>query len=167
MQITDSFEETLMLGKIESRKRKGWQRVVGLYHWLVGHESEQPLGVGDGQGSLAWCSPWGHKELHMLEWLNRTELHSSVLAWRIPVTGEPGTLPSMGSHRVGHAWSDLAAAAAWSNKISRTLLGFRHYIKLLTPHPFSSPRTVFENMLLAVLTTGHPLAQMTWVTKHW
>ena len=38
--------------------------------------------------------------------------HSSVLAWRIPRTGEPGGLPSMGSHRVGHDWSDLVAAAA-------------------------------------------------------
>ena len=37
--------------------------------------------------------------------------HSSVLAWRIPGTGEPGGLPSMGSHRVGHDLSDLAAAA--------------------------------------------------------
>ena len=38
--------------------------------------------------------------------------HSSVLAWRIPGTGDPGGLPSMGSHRVGHDWNDLAAAAA-------------------------------------------------------
>ena len=38
--------------------------------------------------------------------------HSSFCAWRIPGTGEPGGLPSMGSHRVGHDWSDLAAAAA-------------------------------------------------------
>ena len=38
--------------------------------------------------------------------------HSSVLAWRIPGTGEPWWLPSMGSHRVGHDWSDAAAAAA-------------------------------------------------------
>ena len=38
--------------------------------------------------------------------------HSSVLAWRIPGTGEPGGLPSMGSQGVGHDWSDLAAAAA-------------------------------------------------------
>ena len=37
--------------------------------------------------------------------------HSSVLAWRIPGMGEPGGLPSKGSHRVGHDWSDLAAAA--------------------------------------------------------
>ena len=40
--------------------------------------------------------------------------HLSVLAWRIPSTGEPGGLPSMGSHRFGHDWSDLAAAAAKS-----------------------------------------------------
>ena len=38
--------------------------------------------------------------------------HSSVLAWRIPGTGKLGGLPSMGSHRVGHDWSDLAAVAA-------------------------------------------------------
>ena len=38
--------------------------------------------------------------------------HSSVLAWRIPGTAEPGGLPSTGSHRVGHDWSNLAAAAA-------------------------------------------------------
>ena len=38
--------------------------------------------------------------------------HSSFLAWRIPGTGEPGGLPSMGSRRVGRDWSDLAAAAA-------------------------------------------------------
>ena len=40
--------------------------------------------------------------------------HSSVLAWRIPGMVEPGGLPSMGSHRVGHDWSDLAAAVLWS-----------------------------------------------------
>ena len=38
--------------------------------------------------------------------------HSSILAWRIPGTAGPVGLPSMGSHRVGHDWSDLAAAAA-------------------------------------------------------
>ena len=47
---------------------------------------------------------------HALE--KEMETHSSVLAWRIPGTGEPGGLPSMGSHRVGHDRSDLAAAAA-------------------------------------------------------
>ena len=41
-----------------------------------------------------------------------SSIHSSVLAWRIPGTGEPGGLPSMGSHRVRHDWSNLAAAAS-------------------------------------------------------
>ena len=48
--------------------------------------------------------------------------HSSVLAWRIPGMGEPGGLPSVGLHRVGHDWSDLAAAAAYLhilNKVER------------------------------------------------
>ena len=46
---------------------------------------------------------------HALE--KKMAIHSSVLAWRIPGTVEPGGLPSMGLHRVGHDWSDLAAAA--------------------------------------------------------
>ena len=51
--------------------------------------------------------------------------HSSVLAWRIPGTREPGGLPSMGLHRVGHDWSDLAAAAAVFSQ------GKRHFVETL------------------------------------
>ena len=51
---------------------------------------------------------WLHFHFHALE--KEMATHSSVLAWRIPGTGEPGGLPSMGSHRVGHDWSDLAVA---------------------------------------------------------
>ena len=47
--------------------------MIGWYHWLYGHEFEQALGVGDGQGSLVCCSRWGHKELDTTEWLNWTE----------------------------------------------------------------------------------------------
>ena len=47
--------------------------MVRYYHWLDGNEFEQAPGVGDGQGSLACCSPWGHKELDTTEWLNWTE----------------------------------------------------------------------------------------------
>ena len=46
---------------------------------------------------------------HFHELEKEMATHSSVLAWRIPGTGEPGGLPSMGSHRVGHDWSDSAA----------------------------------------------------------
>ena len=45
-------------------------KMVGWHHQLNGHEFVQGLGVGDGQGSLACCSPWGHKELDMTEQLN-------------------------------------------------------------------------------------------------
>ena len=43
--------------------------MVGWHHWLNGHEFEQAFGVGDGQGGLVCCSPWGHKESDMTEWL--------------------------------------------------------------------------------------------------
>ena len=145
--------------------------MVWWHHRLDGHELEQALGIGDWQGNLACCSPWGRKGSGKTERPNWTELywtglncngtplqysclenpmdggrwwaavwwaryesdttewlhfhfyvlekematHSSVLAWRIPGTGEPGGLPSMGSHRVGHDWSNLAAAAAGLN----------------------------------------------------
>ena len=49
--------------------------MIGLHHWLDGHEFEQAPGVGDGQGSLACCSPWGRKESDTTEWLKWTELH--------------------------------------------------------------------------------------------
>jgi len=64
MQRADSLEKTLMLGKIEGRRRRGRQRM----RWLDGitdsmDEFEQTLGDGKGQGSLACCSPWSHKDL--------------------------------------------------------------------------------------------------------
>ena len=60
---------------------------------------------------------------------------SSVLAWRIPGTGEPGGLPSLGSHRVGHDWRDLAAAAAASS----------FYFSVMAMYEF-----VYYNILLSV-----------------
>ena len=79
-------------------------------------------GKSHGRRSLAGCSYGVAKNrtrlsdftftfrFHALE--KEMATHSSVLAWRIPGTKEPGGLPSMGSHRVGHDWSDFAAAAA-------------------------------------------------------
>ena len=70
--------------------------------WAAAH------GVAEGRTRLSDFTFTFH--FHALE--REMTTHSSVLAWRIPGTGEPGGLPSMGSHRVGHDWSDLAAAAA-------------------------------------------------------
>ena len=73
MQRANSLERTLMLGKIEGRRR-GQQRTVDK---LNGHEFEQALGGGRGHGSLACCSPWGHKELATTEQLNEERIQST------------------------------------------------------------------------------------------
>ena len=65
----------LDVGKDWGCEEKGTteDEMVGWNHWLNGHEFEQALGVGDGQGGLACCSPWGHKELDTTERLNWTD----------------------------------------------------------------------------------------------
>ena len=75
--------------------------MVGWHHWLNGHESEQALGDGEGQGSLACCSPWGRKELDMIEWLsnnnNNNRILTFIFVYSIPndiVFGEGLTLKS-------------------------------------------------------------------------
>ena len=77
MRRADSLERNLMLGKIEGRRRRGQQRM----RWLDGITDLMDIGfgwtpgVGDGQGGLACCSSWGHKDSDMTEWLNWTELN--------------------------------------------------------------------------------------------
>ena len=62
-------------GRDWGREEKGMteDEMAGWHHWLNRHEFEQALGVGDGQGSLACCSPWGCEDSDMNEWLNWTE----------------------------------------------------------------------------------------------
>ena len=76
-------------GKDWKQEEKGMteDKMVGRHHWLDGHEFEQALGVGDGQRTLACCSPWGHKELDKTEQLNWAELNRvitctrSIISW--------------------------------------------------------------------------------------
>ena len=82
MQRTDSLEKTLLLGKIEDKRRRGWQsmRWLDVINRLNGHEFEQAPGVGDGQGSLTCCNPWGCKGQTQLS--NWTEhYHKIGLPW--------------------------------------------------------------------------------------
>ena len=103
-----------MLGKIEGRRRRGRQRM----RWLDGITDLMDMGLG-GLWELVMDKEAWHAAIHGVA-EGRTQLsnstltfhfhalekematHSSVTAWRIPGMGEPGGLPSMGSHRVGH-----------------------------------------------------------------
>ena len=100
-----------------------WLSFFTFMHW---RRKWQPTplflpGESQGRGSLVGCRLWDCTELDTTEWLhfhfslsctgggNSNPLQCSC--WRIPRTGEPIGLPSMGSHRVRHDWNDLAAAA--------------------------------------------------------
>ena len=98
---TDTFEKTLMLGKIKVGRKRGWQRM----RWLDSITDSMDMslrkspGVADRQGGLVCWSPWGHKELDMTEQLNWIELK--------PWTEKPDGQQSMGSWRVGHDQADI------------------------------------------------------------
>ena len=87
MWRADSLGKTLMLRKIEGRMRSGWQMVVGWHHQPSGHEFEQTWGDSEGQGDLAFCSPWSRKESDMTEQLNnnnfteQTSTQVDFLSW--------------------------------------------------------------------------------------
>ena len=96
-------------------------------------------GVTEGRTRLSDFSFTFH--FHALE--KEMATHSSVLAWRSPGTGEPGGLPSMGSHRVGHDWSDLvAAAAALSSSFVFRFKVHLHRIVVLTLNLLQRPEQI-------------------------
>ena len=120
-------------GKDWGQEEKGVteNEMVEWHHRINRHEFEKIQGNSEGQGNLACFSSWGCKEFDTTYWLNNNDqfivkfifnciclfwkcpnCSRNILAWRILGTEEPGGLPSMGSHRVGHDWSNLAAAAA-------------------------------------------------------
>ena len=109
--------------------------------------------------SRTWLSDFTFTfHFHALE--KEMATHSSVLAWRIPGTGETGGLPSMGSHRVGHDWSDFAAAAS-----SWEWCGYYYHptlqIKRLSTERLSSVQKVTQ------LVSGKPRyqTQPAWLTR--
>ena len=70
MQTADSLEKIPDIWKFEGRRRRSEDDMAGWHHRCSVHELGQTLGVGDGQGGLVHCSPWGFKESDTTEWLN-------------------------------------------------------------------------------------------------
>ena len=95
-------------------------------------------------GTFKKTTLWPTFPFHALE--KEMATHSSVLAWRIPGTGEPGGPPSMGSHRVGHNWSDLAAPAA-KRHLRGITLPLEDKIQELHSEANHSPKSVFGKVL--------------------
>ena len=107
----------------------------------------------------------------------RAHTHSSVLAWRIPGMGEPGGLPSMGSHRVGHNWSDLAAAPRGLVHISKGVRGHERERGMLTETHFAPSQVApvgvsLEQMVLAtypwsICSDAWYMDSRMWATSKW
>ena len=164
---------TRLLNTKEPERRQWPLNLGGIYTAPPSPQMQNQPGKYHGWRSLAGCSPWGREESDTTEQLHfhfhalekEMATHSSVLAWRIPGKGEPGGLPSMGSHRVGHEWSDAAAAAAaaagWidftiKDNIDHCASLFLHIDKTFTNPP---QKYKLRNFLLYIIILAMEMAE--------
>ena len=130
-------------------------------------------GKSHGWRSLVGYSPWGHEESDMTERLHFLVSPSCTgegngnplqcFAWRIPGTGEPGGLPSMGLHRVRRNWSDLAAAAALLIFITLLLLCcVQLCLTLRDPMDYSLPGSSIHGIFQARVLEWGAIAFYSW-----
>ena len=152
MRRTDSFEKTLMLGKTEGRKRRGQRRM----RWLDGITDSMDMrlqapGVGDEQGCLSCCSPWGLKGSEATGWLNRTvESLFPIVQWKscnqIPLVFKVKFSGDSQSFAGSPGWEAWHKAQSLSNSVRHSLillyssLRVAHWarigLNLLWLHPF-------------------------------
>ena len=124
--IWEKSIETCILSYVKQDRQSrfdAWDRVLraGALGWPRGMGWGGRWEEGSGWGTHVhpwlihvnvWQKPLQYCKIISLQLKQIMATHSIILAWRIPGTEEPGGLPAMGSHRVGHDWSDLAAVAA-------------------------------------------------------
>ena len=152
------------------RVRHDWLTSLSLFPFMHWRRKWQPTpvllsGKSHGQRSLVGCSSWGREESDTTERLHfhyslhalgkEMATHSSVLAWRIPGKGEPGRLLSMGLHRVGHDWSDLAA------RQQKGILGHKSF-----PHLYWNTILCFAATVVTVYTAFLIISDWTPVMWH-
>ena len=125
-------------GKDWSQEKKGTtgDEMVGWHHQLNGHEFEQAPGVGDGQGSLARCSPWGHKKPDVTERLNWSEVIGSCLQQLLGFpggsdgkesacsAGDLGLFPGLGRSPGGGHGNPLQYSCLENSHGQRSLVGY-------------------------------------------
>ena len=126
-------------GKDWRQEEKGTteNEMVGWHHWLDGHEFEQALGVGDDQGGLVCCSPWGLKELDTTEWLNwmwggsrdmytYTHTHIYIYIYAYESQWTPGVGDGQGGLVRCNSWgrkeSDTTERLIWSDMFNNRLV---------------------------------------------
>ena len=103
---TDSLEKTLMLEKTEGRRRRGWQRTRWL-DGISGHEFEKTLGDGEGQGSLACCSPWVAKShTGLSDWTTTTtvDLKNGTTTTTTELSRSSQSAAESENHRLWGPW---------------------------------------------------------------
>ena len=108
-------------------------KMVGWHHWLSGHEFEQTLGDGDGQGRLTCCSPWGHNKLDMTEWLNDNVARPREALW-----------PSLDQGESQTRW------------VPFPLLPASHILFMVQPFMFHSPQSCSEDRIHTCRETVPP-----------
>ena len=136
----DSLEKTLMLGKIEGRRRRsrGTDEMIGRHHWLNGHECEQALGHKERQGSLACYSSWSHKE---------SDWTTEQVAGDCPILGSADTL--------GRSW--WATFTIKSPEVDSTNSLCPGKFTLLSTNPASTHFIWWWNRYQSVVTSSYRL----------